>query len=231
MIPALVRRGFGYGSGVIDPTHNRFILNIPKNASSYILDWSGKFGWRAALVEHYPSVQEIIVILRDPIDRWISGISQYITTYIQSVHGPNGPVFDDMIVTDKDYYLSADLFIEQYTDVVERLCIDAASRFDDHVWPQSEIIDGILPRATRTYFYLDKNFDRNISSYLEFRAYDNLDRNQGSANPEQKKLRAFFQSRLQNRPELRQRLMRHYQADYDLIASVEFYESKSPRTG
>ena len=226
MIPALISRGFGHGSGVINPGHDQFIVNIPKNASSYMLDWASRHGWRAAQSADYHRINEMIVILRDPVDRWISGISQYICTYIQSVHGPNGPVFDGMAVTDRDYFLSADLFVDQYTDLVERLFIDVASRFDDHVWPQSELINDVLPGTPRTYFFLDQNLNKNIAIYLGFQDQDDLDRNQGSSNPEQKKIQEFFRNRLQIRPELKQRLMRHYQDDYDLIASVEFYGSK-----
>ena len=223
MIPALIARGFGYGSGVIDPEHGRFIVNIPKNASSYMLDWANRYGWAAAIATDHVSIKELIVILRDPVDRWISGISQYITTYIQSVHGPNGPVRDDMIITEQDYYLSADIFMAQYTDLTERLFIDSASRFDDHVWPQWEIIHGLLPGAKRTYFYLDSGFNQRVARYLGFQDLPGLDRNQGSNNPEQRRIQQFFQNRLQTRPELRQRLIKHYDQDYQLISSVEFY--------
>jgi len=226
MIPALVSRGFGWGSGVVDPSHQRFLVNIPKNASSYMLNWAVEHRWRAALAENHPNVSEMIVILRDPVDRWISGISQYISTYIQSVHGPNGPVFDTREITRHDYFLSADQFIQQYTDLTERLFMDAASRFDDHVWPQSELINGILPGARRVYFYLDQDLDKHIAQYLDFREITGLDRNQGSNNPDQRKIQDFFRDRLRTRPELVQRLERHYQSDYDLIKSVEFYGSK-----
>ena len=191
-----------------------------------MLDWASRHGWAAAIAADYKSITELIVILRDPVDRWISGISQYITTYIQSVHGPNGPVLDGMTVTEQDYYLSADMFMTQYTDLTERLFIDSASRFDDHVWPQWEIIDGLLPDARRTYFYLDSGFNQRAAHYLGFRNLDGLDRNQGSNHAEQRKIQEFFQFRLQARPELKQRLIKHYDKDYQLISSVEFYGAR-----
>lgn len=226
MIPALVPRGYGHGSGAIDPTHSRFILNIPKNASSYIFDWAGRFGWKAAVLEHNPQILEMIVILRDPVERWISGISQYICTYIQSVHGPNGPVFDEAELTEHDYFISADQFIEQYTDLTERILFDSASRFDDHVWPQCEIVEGLGKGAARTYFMVGKNLTTELSEYLGFPVLEDLDRNSGKDNPEQRKIQEFLHSRLKKRPELRQRLVRHYQTDYSLIDSVNFYGSR-----
>ena len=226
MISALEIRGYGHGSGIWNPESTKFLVNIPKNASSFLLIWANRHGWLAGKSSEFDSVEEVLIVLRDPIDRWISGISQYIVTYIQSVCGPNGPVFDGTTATKQDYFLSSDQFVEQYTDLTERILFDAASRFDDHVWPQSELIDGLLPNVSRTYFYLDQNLNRNIADYLGFNNHDDLDRNQGSDNPEQKKIQEFFRNRLLKRPELRQRLMRHYQNDYDLIGSVEFYVSK-----
>ena len=226
MIPALLPRGFGYGSGVLSPPMDQFIVNIPKNASSYIMHWSVKHGWKTALVQNHDGIKEMIVILRDPVQRWISGISQYITTYIQSVHGPNGPVFDGMIITEQDYFMNADMFIAQYNDLVERLFIDVASRFDDHVWPQSELLSDLLPTVKRTYFFLDENLNARLSKYLGFTEFADLDQNQGTNNPEQKKIQEFFIGRLQIRPELKQRLIKHYDKDYALINAVEFYGDK-----
>ena len=168
----------------------------------------------------------MIVILRDPVQRWISGISQYITTYIQGVHGPNGPVFDGMIVTEQDYFMSADMFIAQYNDLVERLFLDVGSRFDDHVWPQSELLSDLLPTVKRTYFFLDENLNARLSKYLGFTEFTDIDRNQGTNNPEQKKIQEFFIGRLNDRSELKERLIKHYHEDYDLIDSVEFYGDK-----
>ena len=89
MIDHLADRGFGYGSGILSPDRSRFVVNIPKNASSYVLDWTVNFGWSTALAEHCSNLSEIIVILRDPMDRWISGMSQYVKTYILCPIGPN----------------------------------------------------------------------------------------------------------------------------------------------
>lgn len=202
-------------------------MGIPKNATSYIGDWGERHGWRPVSARMaIPGIRELIVVLRDPVDRWVSGISQYICTYIQSVYGPNGPVFDLDEVTDHDYFLSADTFIEQYTDLTERILFDAASRFDDHVWPQSELIDGLMFGIPRTYFMVGPNLTSELSEYLGLSVVEGLDRNSGQDNPDQKKIQAFMRSRLAARPELEVRLRRHYKNDYDLINSVQFYGSK-----
>ena len=224
MIPALANRGYNYRAGLLSPDHTRFIAGIPKNATSYLGDWAERYGWVPASARMaIPGIRELIIVLRDPVDRWVSGISQYICTYIQSIHGPNGPVFDEAEVTEHDYFLSADAFIEQYTDLTERILFDAASRFDDHVWPQSELIDGMMFGIPRTYFMVGPDLTQQLSEYLGLPIMDGLDRNSGQDNPEQKKIQEFMRSRLEKRPELVVRLKRHYKTDYDLINSVQFY--------
>jgi hypothetical protein len=221
MIPALGRRGFGYGSGIIDPDHRRFILNIPKNASSYMLDWAGRHEWRAAMLCHYPGISEMIVILRDPLERWISGMAQYLRTYILSVHGPNGPIFPGETVTEHDYMMPAELFCRQYNDLVERLIFDVVDRFDDHVWPQHELIPETGDQVKRTFFRVDQDLTAQISAYLGFHAMENLDRNRGDADPDIAKLQAFLRQRLEARPELRERVLRYYHRDRELLSGVE----------
>jgi len=220
MIPALAHRGFGHGSGVISPDHRIFILNIPKNASSYVFDWAQHHGWRAALAQHLTGVEEMYVLLRDPMDRWISGLAQYIKTYILSVYGPNGPVFPGEPTTADDYGMTAANFVDQYTDVVERLIIDNAARFDDHVWPQNEIIQDVLPGVNRRYFRVEQDLDRDLAQGLGWRPMEGLDRNSGRADPDMLMLQNFFRNRLERRPELKDRVRRHYQKDYELLSQV-----------
>jgi hypothetical protein len=138
----LARRGYTYGSGILSPNHLQFVVNIPKNASSFVLDWTSRFGWRANQLDpNAHRVGELIVVLRDPVDRWVSGISQYINTYILSVQGPNGPVFSDEAVSAEfDYVMSADDFVKHYNQLTERLLFDVIYQFDDHVWPQVDFI-------------------------------------------------------------------------------------------
>jgi hypothetical protein len=220
VIEQLKKRGYGYSSGVLSPSADRFIVNIPKNASSYTLGWASKHGWTAAEVLNHPSVaniQEMIVILRDPLQRWISGIGQFVTSYVLNVTGAyswdTGPGPDDQ-------FMSSDEFIECYNPVVERLLFDNLERHDDHVWPQCEFFKNLLPHVPRKYFYLDHTFDSKFSEYLKFNIIDSLDRNDGQNNLHTHKIQQFVKQRLNIRPELKQRVIDAYAQDYQLIKEV-----------
>jgi hypothetical protein len=119
-----------------------------------------------------------------------------------------------------DYFMSADMFIAQYNDLVERLFIDVASRFDDHVWPQCEFFQDLIPHVPRKFFYIDQNFDSNISDHLGFAPIPGLDRNQGDDNPDTNKIQQFIRARLNTRLELQERVHRVYAQDYKMIQQI-----------
>jgi hypothetical protein len=222
----LARRGYGYGSGMLSPDCSQFVVNIPKNASSFILDWTNRFGWRADQADQCAHrIGELIIVLRDPVDRWVSGISQYINSYILSVRGPNGPIFpDEPMSAEFDYSMSADDFVKNYNQLTERLLFDVIFQFDDHVWPQVDFFKDLCTEKRRTYFYLDKHFEKKLSSYLNIE-YNNefeLDRNSSQTDVNKRILHNFFAERLELRPELKSRIVRAYSRDYDLINNVKF---------
>lgn len=222
MIPQLVDRGFGYGSGTLSPELSQFIVNIPKNASSYMLDWARRHQWMTTVADdHSDTITEMIVILRDPLDRWISGIVQYLNTYILSVQGPNGPVFPNEPYSPHNWPMDAVQWIDAYNQTTERLIFDIVNRFDDHVWPQHEFVENLLPAVKRKYFLLDHNFDAAIADYLGFAPYSDLDSNSAGNNANMRLLQKFFVDRLQQRPDLAQRVIKAYAKDYELIARTK----------
>jgi hypothetical protein len=186
-----------------------------------MLDWARRHQWTTTVVDdHSDTVTEMIVILRDPLDRWVSGIVQYINTYILSVQGPNGPVFPDEPYSPYNWPMDAVQWIDGYNQTTERLIFDQINRFDDHVWPQHEFFENLLPTVPRKYFWLDKDFDHNISCYLNFTRLNSLDKNVGKDNKNMHILQQFFKQRFVVRPELAERVKKSYAADYQLIKQV-----------
>ena len=217
MIEQLASRGYGYGSGILSPDHDRFLVNIPKNASSYMLDWANRHGWTSAVVVQSNDIKEIIVCVRDPVQRWISGVGQYLTSYVLNVTGvyswETGPGPDDQ-------QISGDDFVANYNQVIERLLFDNLARLDDHVWPQIEFFENLLPTVPRKFFYIDQDFDQRIGEYLGFLPVHNLDRNRADSNLDTHKIQTFIRHRLNIRPELEQRVRKAYARDYKLIKQV-----------
>lgn len=214
-------RGYGEFSGMLSPSKTKFIINIPKNASSYVQTWTTQYGWMTStlLGDNWHSVNQISVILRDPVERWISGIAQYITTYVLSPVGPNGPILlnSRWANIEENKALSAEQFINLYSLSTERLLFDNIYRFDDHVWPQYAFIHDLRPYVERKYFFLDQNFDRSFAPHHGLLPSENLDHNKGSANPNTKILQDFFKKLLDSRPDLLSRVKEAYKEDYNLI--------------
>jgi hypothetical protein len=213
----LIKLRRGIKQGVND---DRFLVNVPKNASSYLYSWTTYHEWQVAKAEDMFQTKELVAVLRNPLDRWISGFSQYITSYILNVYGPNGPLYPGIDEpTEHDNAWSGDDFVSMYNPLVERLIFDVISRFDDHTWPQWEILQG-LPQCQHTWFYLDHNFEDRFSQYMGWPILNNLDYNRGTDNPDVDKLQYFFNQRLRARPELKNRVKEHYAKDYELIRKV-----------
>jgi hypothetical protein len=220
VIEQLKNKGYSYSSGILSPDSLKFIVNIPKNASSYILDWAKHHNWTTTEIDNDPKqqyVNEVIVILRDPLQRWVSGMGQYLTSYVLNVTGAysweTGPGPDDQ-------FMPSDEFIKNYNSVVERLLFDNLNRHDDHVWPQIEFFENLLPSVPRKYFYIDQNFNTKFREYLKFDHIDGLDANIISTNPHTEKVQQFIKGRLNTRPELTQRVIDAYTQDYKLIEKV-----------
>jgi len=215
VIPSLERRQFGYGSGMISPNQMMFIVDIPKNASSFLNLWLSQYGWGAAVARnHEHRISEMIVILRDPLDRWISGISQYLNGWI--LHAKS---FDDIKhAPRKDHrYLDAESFISCYNTVTERLIFDNLERYDDHVWPQSEIIQNLLPSKNKRFFCINHGWEDRLAQHLGLPGPQNVDKNSASQHRDQQILQDFFRARIKDDPNLENMIVNRYRRDYELI--------------
>jgi hypothetical protein len=218
MTLALDRSRYQLGTGMVSPDRTRFLITIPKNASSMLASWSGENGWEISNIKDHSSLKEVLIPLRDPVDRWVSGISQYINTYILHPHGPNGPVFPGELITNHDASKTADQFIDDYNYLVERLLLDVIDRFDDHVYEQSGYLQGLDFPDKLTFFLVDPDMITYLSGYLGWRDPINVNDNSGSSDQDICTLQNFFKNRLLDRPELTGRLRKHYIKDYQLLS-------------
>lgn len=123
---ALIARGHHVGGGVCSPQGEWFVLNIPKNASTYITNTLLMNGWQHCNLAR-GGFKTVIVPLRDPIQRWISGTATYCCSWI----------------LDTNYGI--DDFCRDFNPLVERLIMDNML-FDDHTFPQHCYVD-LIPQG------------------------------------------------------------------------------------
>ena len=207
------RRGYVSGTCMYhDPTGICY-LNIPKNASTFLKENLIKHEWRmlhnSARILRRQTTNTIIV-LRDPIRRWLTGIAQHITTNLFG----------------KDF--GSTHFLEQANDLVNRILIDQVA-FDDHTEQQSWFIEEFREfLVSPVYFYCDEHLNKNLDHWFTAKGLDyNLQQqeyvNVSENNYDNKNLVDYFQQLVYNNTMYEIHLAEYYQRDYDLISSVQFY--------
>lgn len=207
------RRGYVNGTCMFhDPTRTCY-LNIPKNASTFLKDNLIEHNW----VMLHNSVRRVrrettstIIVLRDPIERWFTGIAQHITT---NLFGEN---------------FGSSHFLLRTNDLVERLIVDQVV-FDDHTEQQTWFIEEFSQFLINpVYFYCDESLNKNLDHYfltkglnynLNEKEYVNVSAN----NFDNKNLIDYFKDVVYNNKMYQIHLAEYYQRDYDLISSVQFY--------
>ena len=202
-----INRGFHPGSMVV--TDKFFYVPIPKNSSSYITALLRANDWQLYNFLYDNTIdKKCIILLRDPVDRWITGISQYLCSY----------------VLDHDFN-SRDL-INDWSRLVETILFDRVI-FDDHTEKQCYFFNSI-PIDQCVFFDSTNKPEVAIKKYLNSHGYDlninlSLTRNASTGNREHHNLCAFITNVLQENPAFVHRLKDVYRDDYNLIETVNFY--------
>jgi hypothetical protein len=153
-------------------------------------------------------VTECIALIRDPVDRWISGFATYATGYLLG------------------YGYGSDYFVEDYNNLTERVIFDTLV-FDDHTTEQVKFVSQIdFPNTT--YFKLNKTYIQDIANYLQIDLVttDNLQDNNSENNYDVKQISQFMRDRVEQDPALKEKIIRKYQCDYELIRTAKFYDPR-----
>jgi hypothetical protein len=204
-----VRHGYLAGGGLRSPDKKNFFLGIPKNASTYLSNTLLANGWHYhTLGDDSDKITHAMVVLKDPVDRWVSGVGTYITSWIL------GPGY------------GSDHFVENYNNLSERLLFETLI-LDDHTTPQIRFIkqlDQLLPGIPVTYFKLDRyvidNMGACISQHLTIAPVDS---NVSEDHYDQQVITKFIKNRLLDDFTLRAKVVARFQQDYDFINQTQFY--------
>jgi hypothetical protein len=185
--------GHRLGECWVDEVHNKTYIHIPKNASSFVkgvLIGSGGF-WHHS--ETLVNSAENLIVLRDPIDRWCSGITQYLYNSGQDLSVDE--VFDKITFDDhtdlQTYFLQGvDLTSTTYMMVNDLL--------------RANMNDWITGNGYRT----------NVDIAIQYNA---------SAEDDRITTKDYYANLIEQRPDLMLKLKKHFAEDYKLIESVKFY--------
>ena len=173
---------------------------IPKNASSWTKPNLQDHGWEFYNYKADQLNKHALVVLRDPIDRWLSGIAECMTLY--------HPTFD---FQDPE---SIELVFDRVT-------------FDDHTERQVYFLDG-LDTDNITFFWCNENYRQEFSKFMAEHygpnKYDRYDYQHVSENsPERKKFKRIFREAIEKNSKYLDQLRSYFDQDYRLIEQVKFY--------
>ena len=206
MLTHLISRGYVPGGGLLSP-NGVFYLNIPKNASTYLTNLLKFNGWahHNINVDGTNKISECIAVLRDPVERWISGFSTYTASWLLGAN------------------YGSDHFHEDYNQLTERMIFDTIV-FDDHTTEQTKFIEQ-LPKIKTTFFPLNLELVMNIESFLgeSLKQTADINSNNSEDNYDTKSILNKMKFVIEQNPHLRIKLMDRYKVDYDFIRTSQFY--------
>jgi hypothetical protein len=195
-------KGHVMGQCMSHPDMNLMYVNIPKNASSWtkpnLLDW----GWEFYNYRTDGLNKPALVVLRDPVDRWLSGIAEYFTLYHPGLR------------TDEITLGFLDLVFDRIT-------------FDDHTDLQVKFIEG-LDTEQCTFFWCDHAYKEKFSKFLNThnmtnRYFKYADQHVSKNSPVRSNWKTLFGNHLENSKYLAQ-VKDYFKQDYELIEKVTFYD-------
>jgi hypothetical protein len=215
-------KGHSFGEGLISPDRNFLLFKIPKNASTFLVDNLTKLDWEHVNFEDYlESKVKTIVILRDPISRWISGVVEYLFLYHKNI-------LDNII----------DPFTFDYLPLLgEKLAISLIFEkivFDDHTDRQCSFLQKVDIDNT-VWFRFDNNLNKNISCFLNSAGINNdlldaakVNSSEGndSISMHKRKLKELFEYIISKDQFKRNTLEQWLWCDIELYNKVKFYEAR-----
>jgi hypothetical protein len=217
-----VNHGHKLGDGLISPDNKYFFIKIPKNSSSFIVKHLSELGWYHSNFYDHKNLTSLFA-LRDPIERWVSGIVEYLFMYHMDcidhlVSNPNA--FDFWPILGEK--LGIDLMLKHTT-------------FDDHTEQQVVFLNGVDLNNCKPLF-IDNKFNINFTKLLNELGYKvdlaNAEKvnssDSGNSTGRRKKLLKEIIQFIINRDYQRVATLRKfYDYDYGLINTINFFGETS----
>jgi hypothetical protein len=230
MISAPVREHYHrhpYGSCRVNTDHDAdwVFVNIPKNASSWMIRAFGRGREDNFLNTHITQRRRYLAVLRDPVDRWISGFAQaqvgtapWHSAHYRQLGWPR--VFSQIVFDNHTEPQVSFLHGLDTQDVTWfRFGPDLAQDILD--WSQYHIPLDLQPRE------FGQDNDYNISDYAQAPWFDHpTDAAQSQWGLTARDIQQQARDVMQQQPEYVAALRDFYHRDIDLINSVVFYRKE-----
>lgn len=196
-------RGHVFGECMSHPDTDLMYVHIPKNASSWtkpnLKDWGWEFyNYHTDNLYH----KHALIVLRDPIERWLSGIAEYMFLYHKNIDTAH--------------------FSKCFFDLV----FDKVA-FDDHTEQQVLFLEN-LDLKNCTFFWCNTQYRELFSYYLNAQGMTNRYfkyeyQHETSTSPERQKFKEIFKQTLEKNSKYITQLDNYFANDYKLIRSIKFY--------
>jgi hypothetical protein len=218
-------RGHTINQGMSSTDGHHFYLNISKNNSSFVKTVLQDLDWQFSMLdEHLDNQQpQILVVLRDPVDRWISGIVEYLFLYHLDIIDRSGFYCPEMGYQRMlGQTLALDLLVKNVA-------------FDDHTERQCVFLQGVdLSRVT--WFDAKQNFNETFTCFLRDLGYiidlkdaepvnQDVDTAEFSFHNKRRHMKRLIRDYLESFPDIKASIRRFYACDYYLMESVSYYGS------
>jgi hypothetical protein len=194
-----VTKGHEFGTCMSHHDSHLMYINIPKNASSWTKPNLKDWGWQFYNFYKDQVEKTAIVVLRDPMERWVSGIAEYLTLYHPTIGAP--------------FHETAEL-------IFDRVC------FDDHTERQIRFLDGIRT-SDCIFLQCDENYRAKFGQLLTEHGMPNRYQNYEYQHTSEKcpirsRHKRIFAEYIKD-TKYYDKVRDYYKEDYKLINSVKFY--------
>jgi hypothetical protein len=182
---------------------NLIYIPIPKNSSNWISEAFIRGGWYQdnCLKNKFLENKKVLIILRDPLDRWISGFSEYVTRKV--TRGPRRGT------------IQLNFKVMQNPKIYENFI------YDEHTQLQSFYVDFVdLNKAE--FFYMDSGYTDKITTFLskiftEHVEFESIRKNANEEKETRRYVKSILQIVLKNNPDIVCRIKDFYKDDYNLL--------------
>lgn len=192
-------KGHCYGECMSAPDTDLMYVHIPKNASSWTKPNLRDWGWQFYNYHTDQLDKTAIVVLRDPVERWLSGIAEYFALYHNTT---------------------------DINESLQRIIFDRIT-FDDHTEHQVKFVQG-LDTDRCIFLWCDETYRTNFSNLVRKRLGDNRYDNYkyqhvSEQDRDRKHFKMIFQQLLDTNSQYLAQVQQHFEPDYKLIKQAQFY--------